>query len=391
MGTHHRALLILVLALAPRLVRAEVTAEAPRPSVIAARLIQADRWEDAERVLTRTRARAEARADDDDPVDLVEVEALLGLVDLHHGRSASALERFERVLAERPNRTATWLYLGQARFDLGDHAGAVAAFDRAGDRGLSLPGVFVLRARAEEALGRAEAAWGTLERGLGAHPGHAGILRERARLLLSLGLFASASEAADAYLEQVTASGPEAASRAFAVLAEALQRAGRVDQAVLRLEEARARFPDDGALTWRLAYAYARAARHRSAARLFEGLSAADPSAAHDAADQYRLAGRARDALRMNARVAERPRQETQRLSILVTAGRHHTACAMRSAFGRPDDATRVQLGYACLHAGQPDLAARLLEPVREERYRARAQAMRAAITECRQDPLRCP
>ena len=394
MRARRLATLILLFALAPLPARAATPAEAPRPSEIAARLIRAERWDEAERVLLRALALAEGGADeggDAEPVDLVEIEALLGLVDLRQGRSASARDRFERVLAARPMRTAAWLYLGQARFDLGDHAGAVAAFVQAGDRALALPGAFVLRARAEDALGHSEAAWRTLERGREAHPEHAGILRERARLLLSLGLFASASEAADVYLDRAAAAGPEAVSRAFAVLAEALQRAGRPDQAALRLEEARARLPRDGALTWRLAYAYALAARHRSAARLFEGLSTSDPGAAHDAADQYRLARRYRDALRMNAQVRERPRQAAQRLSILVAAERHHTACAMRSAFARPDDATRVQLGYACLHGGQPALAARLLAPISEERHRARAQAMRAAIHECLHDPLRCP
>jgi Tfp pilus assembly protein PilF len=82
-------------------------------------------------------ARAALTGDTDEAIrvlaTLPRVEAMFntGSLLVGRGRTAEAIPYYERVLAQRPNLTAAWFRLGEARQECGDRLGAIDAFRRA--------------------------------------------------------------------------------------------------------------------------------------------------------------------------------------------------------------------------------------------------------------------
>jgi len=317
-----------------------------------------------------------------------EAQLLWGLVELSRERYAAAADRFESVLTVRPDRTAVWLYLAQARFATGDLAGAQEAL-RAGESvGRDLAGYYVLRARTEEGLGLQSEAWTTLEAGRAQHPDDLEIHRERTLHRIRLGLHGAAGASAREYLARA-----EHDPFAWLVAGSALREAGQSEEAVLILEEARLRFPGETELTAQLAHAYARQGHHRSAAGLFEQLSLGGVAFAFEAADQFRLAGQARAALRWNARVADPERKLPQRVAILVAAERYDLALTLQApldAHGLLDDAMAYHLAYAAVATDRYDLATTLTDSITDDGYASLVTSLRRTIDACEKDPARC-
>lgn len=328
-------------------------------------------------------------AEQPDPIEEAALLALKGLVELERGQNAAAVPLFERVLDLRPNRTAVWLYLGQARYGLGDYAGALDALRQGEEVGHGLPGYFLIKARAQAELHRPAAAYRTLSAGLARFESHTDMLREQALVLLQLGLSTAAMEKGRQYLDQ---SRDE--PYAYLVLAEALRNAARLAEATELLEEARLRFLQDPRPAIRLAYLYAARGMHRAAARLFEQRSLVEPRYAFDAADQYRLALRFRDALRCNGRVPDEDRRMKQRVFVLVSAQRYDRAARLAGEIesrGLMDDALRYHLAFACLRSGHLDQAEALLDRIQDHGYQGSARSLRARLEQCRERPSSCP
>jgi Tfp pilus assembly protein PilF len=66
-----------------------------------------------------------------DDEDRPETEFNLGIFLAGRGRTEEAIAHYERALAARPNLTAAWIRLGQARRECGDVQGAIDAYRRA--------------------------------------------------------------------------------------------------------------------------------------------------------------------------------------------------------------------------------------------------------------------
>ena len=54
-------------------------------------------------------------------------------------RLADALSAFERAVQEQPDHASAWFWLGATKDNLGDEVGAIPAYERALQLGLSLP------------------------------------------------------------------------------------------------------------------------------------------------------------------------------------------------------------------------------------------------------------
>ncbi len=296
-----------------------------------------------------------------DTIEVVERLALQGLIALERNEFEAAAVAFEAVLAERPTRTAVWLYLGQARFALGEFDDAIEAFEKGAEVGRNLSGYYLLRARAELAVGRPAAAHLVIDEGLQAFPDLAELHREQTIVYLELNLTTEARAAGRRYLDL-------ARDEPFAwlALAEAHERAGHPEEAVILLEEARLRFPGVLALTSRLAHAYAQQGRAGAAGRVFASLLWFDPGYAFKAADQLRVAGAYRAALRANALILEVEQKLPQRLAIFTAAERYERALALEDRLAaaglRDDPDSLIRLALAALEAGQPARCLELLD-----------------------------
>lgn len=321
--------------------------------------------------------------------DSLEITTMWGVIAYEKGEYDEAVTRFRDVLAERPNRTGVWLYLGRALYERRDYEAALDALDRGRRTGDQLPTYFVLRSRAAEHLDRFRTAHGDLVEGIRLHPGSAELLRAATLLSIRMGLFEEAGRFAARHRAQATDDAD-----AWILQAEALRQAGGVDEAIDLLLEASLRLPQEPEIVSRLGFGYADAGMSRNAADLFARRARIDGRHAYEAADQYRVLGRVREALRWNALVIEPRRKLPQRVAILIQAERVDAALALLpelSRHGLLDEAMRHHLAYAAIKTAQPTLARELLEALAPDERDPRVERLLEAARACEETPWTCP
>jgi hypothetical protein len=163
---------------------------------------------------------------------------------------------------------------------------------------------------------------------------------------------------------------------------------------MLLLEEARLRLPRAPELLSQLAFSHAEVDHHRTAADLFARRTRVDGRHAYEAADQYRVLGRPREALRWNAHVVDVARKLPQRVAILVMADRVDGALALLPELterGLLDDVMRHHLGYAAIKAARPALALELLRGISPEGRDDRVRRLLEVAADCEATPWTCP
>ena len=308
----------------------------------------------------------------------VDAWALRGLVDLQLGRPAAAARLFRKVLAQRATKVAVWLYLGQALFAQKDYLAALAALKKGRKVGANMPGYWVLMGRSQLHLKRPHSAYLTFARAARRFPRDRQIQRERLLVLVELKLFSAALDQGRRYL----AAAPDD-PHGYLLLGEALRKAGGLDEAIRVLEQARVRFLGNARVLARLAHAYAQKQMPLAAARLLERAALVDQRHAHQAAEQYRLARRWRDALRCNGLISEQHKKLRQRLAVLVAAERWPLAAALAAplaAAGPLRDSDRYLLAHALLRAGRLDEADRLAAAITDTTFSDSAARLRSTI-----------
>lgn len=323
---------------------------------------------------------------DASPADSVEVDAITGLIELRSGHPAAAAERFRRVLALRPNRLGVWVYLGQAHYVMGDYASALAALHEGESVGVSQAGYFILRARTERELNYMAAAEETLVRGRERFPDAASLMREYAFFHLDLGLVTDAQALAERYRERAPGD-----PYAWRLVADIARRTGEPSRAADVLERARLRLPGESELTTQLAHVYAELGVHGPAGELFASVADRDSAAALAAADQFRLAGRFREALRWNAQVRDETLRQRQRIAILVADGSHDRALAFAASDRASVTAeTALLLAHAAVRVGRFRDALDWVAAITDPALAARAESLRRIAADCDRVDVDC-
>ena len=222
-------------------------------------------------------------------------------------------------------------------------------------------------------------------RGLDAYPEDPQLLREAGLVLLAQGALGQARPYLVGAMQ--ARATDEAAWQEAARIIDALVTLGHVDEAVVYLTLARWRFPDRALrLLANQAYLYAKRGDHEVAARLFAQASWLGNGAAYafEAADQYRVARRADEALRWNVRVAKEESRLRQRFLILTEDARWMRAVVVGDrllANGWLDARGRLRLGLAMLYSGDVAGARRQLSAMPEDESRAQLKEEIARCT----------
>lgn len=312
-------------------------------------------------------------------------DALLGVLYLEYSEYDKAARTLERVLESQPQRRGLGLYLGEALYQLERYEEAARVLRGAKEAGQAIPGYFVLTARAELESGAPTKARSTLAEGLERFEGDAAILRELTLLYGRFGLFETAMDFARRY-----AKASEGDLIGYLLIADGHRGEKMYRRAAQALEEARLRDPANAEVAERLAYAYAEDGKSAVAARIFRELALSRPRFAYAASEQYRVAGRYREALRFNARVPNQRRRLIQKLNIYLASESFERATALYRPLGRARALTspiRYRLSYAAVRAGNPRLAQKLLWRIST----SGAARLREVIARCREEPWLCP
>lgn len=347
------------------------------PVALAGLLVREGDWERAAEVLGDVRP-------DDAGVDQQRYWTLRGLVALHgEEQPDAAATSFERALAVADDgRELLELHLARARLATEQPDQALAAIDRAGEVGAALPGTWLLRARANEAMGRTDAAWDALAQGASRFGDQAELGRQQVFFLVRLGLFREARARGEALLARPDSDADDAVA-----ISEALRQGGETVEAQTILEAALLELGDDRDLLVQAARAAIDAEQPRSAARFLERAAVLDPALALEAAEAWRRAGDPGAALRMNGEVADPALKARQRLGLLLDAEAWDRALALEERLVRlglsDDDSVAYGLAYAAFRLGDPALAERWLQGITDPEVFRRATELRQAMAQC--------
>lgn len=384
--------LLLVLLLSAPVLAQEESATSPEDEVdrlsLAALLIGDGNYERARGVL--------AAVDLDDPeLDRVRYHSLDGLVALNLDQLPRAEAAFERAIeagreGEEPAADVVWLYLAQARFGQEDHAGTLEALEGADPETTDLPSVYLMRAQSHWRMGDLEAAWQVLSKGAGRFPERAGdFTRQQVFLLVEQGLY---QEAAD--LGQRFMAGGEATVNDALAIGNALREAGEYRQALRILEAARLEDSDNVRLARVLARTWLDQDHVLPAADILHEAARLDPDLLAEAAELYRRAGWLMQALALNAQVIDQAKKLKQRLAIFIELGRYDQAAGMEPDLMRTgllsEEDIRYALAYALFKTGRYERAeSHLSQLTRNDLFR-KANELRRAMEQCRDEPWLC-
>lgn len=382
-----------VVALGGLAIAREPVPEASDDVALAGLLVRDGDWARAAEVLDRVDAGARG-------LDVTRYHTLRGLVALHEDRPADAVPEFEQAIAsalaagdrgDRERKAASdvdptgllQLHLARAQLGAGAPAAALVALDRSGEVGAALPGTYLLRAEAHDALGEPDDAWNALAAGAARFPDEPNLRRQQVFLLVRLGLFREARALGERLLADADASGDAYADDAVAI-SEALRRGGDAAQAQVILESALLAHGDDRDLLVQAARAAIDADQPRTAARFLERATEVDPALALEASEAYRRAGDTDAALRMNGLVADPVAKVRQRLGLLLEAEAWDRALALEERLVRlgldGDDGVAYGLAFAAFRIGDAARAERWLRDITDPEAFRRATELRAAL-----------
>ncbi|NBB93469.1 MAG: tetratricopeptide repeat protein [Gammaproteobacteria bacterium] len=382
--------LLLVLSLAAT--AQEQSAPPPEDDVdrlsLAALLIGDGNYERARGVL--------AAVDTDDPeLDQVRYHSLDGLVALNLDALARAEAAFERALEagrdrEEPPPEVIRLYLAQARFGQEDYAGTLEALDGADPETTELASVYLMRAQSHWQLKDLEAAWQVLSKGAERFPDRAGdFTRQQVYLLVEQGLFQEAAALGQRFMAQ----GKATANDALAI-GNALREAGEYDRALRILEAARLEDSNNVRLARVLAQTWLDLDKTLPAADIMHEASRLDPALIAEAAELYRRAGWLMQALTLNAQVIDQAKKFKQRLAIFIELGRFDQAAGMESDLVRTgllsEEDIRYALAYALFKTGRYEQAESHLSRITRNDLFRKANELRRAMEQCRDEPWLC-
>lgn len=318
-------------------------------------LIAAKRWDEAEGTLASLSVQVRPRFE--------------GLIAQGRGASAKAAEAFERALTITPGIPQLHLHAAHAYFKLAQFKDVLRHARAASEMRAQAVAQPLLEARALEGLGRDGEAYSVLHRACDTYTKEFQPCLELAALAHRKRLRQEVRRASRKTLDL----GP---SRTAVMALFHLLYGDR--EAVPMLEEIVAQYPGDAELRGLLGHVYAGNRRWFSAARLFEEASTLGGHYAFEAADQYRMAGRYRHALRMNSQASSNADQQAQRLSILFEDRQYARIVLMQTTFSKPD--ARYRVAYAHYAVGDYDGAEQHARPLLDSNYGQEATALLKAI-----------
>lgn len=263
---------------------------------------------------------------------------LEGRLALANGKPKRAADRFERAVELAPEHPPLRLLWAHALLQSNEPDAVPAALK---PLDATDPAVAVLLSAAADANDDPAAAYDVLQAAALAHPKETDLRRQLVLLCAREGLLS----AAQSWIETLT---PEVLGLdlTLAVLQEL-----RSDAHALPLARMLAgAFAEDAGVQAQLGWVASAAGATTEAARAFERAVRLGADEAYAAAEHARAAGRHRDALRMNARVADDAVRQSQRFDIVFESGALAQAIVAGRALdaaGRLDPRRRYNLAYA--------------------------------------------
>lgn len=325
-------------------------------------------------------------------IDKVKYWLLRGLIEMRGNDLATAAGHFEKSVAEGNADPLIHVFLTQCYYAAEAWEKTLAALDAAGPTMLDkYPKLFQVRIQAYWKLDRLAEAYEALVAAAKLRPEMAGELgRQKVMLLIEMGLFTKAADEGRKHLAQFGESPDD-----HVAMAEAMRRAGQLEDVILFMEQAHLTWPDNEQVLLQLGRAYVDAKKPLAAGALFEMAAVKSPERAEEAAELFRRAGQLQRALFLNGRIPDQKKKIRQRMALLTELGRFESAAAMEPRMRRlglmRDDSILYALAYAYFQTGRMDEASRVLKRIRSADMFERSADLRRAMEACKADRSNCP
>lgn len=322
-------------------------------------------------------------------LDLARFHLLQGLVMLNLKQPKMAEREFLNALAAGQGDKVVYVYLAQAHFQQESYQEALSALMQSQGAGSHLPAVYFMAARSRWELGDHAKALAILESARDNFVDETPFLRQKIFYLIKLGLYRAAADLGMSYLAE-----HEAATEDYIAIGNALRESRQYEQALRFLEAARLRFRDNVEVAKVLSHVYLDMGNALSAAEVMEDAARRDASLKVEAAELHRRAGNLFRALALNAQVTDQDKKLKQRLAILLALERYWQVAGMSDALQRndllKDEDIRYALAYAMFKSGEFDRAEQQLAQLRRGDLFRKAVELREAMKDCRAEPWRC-
>jgi tetratricopeptide (TPR) repeat protein len=315
---------------------------------------------------------------------------LSGLVALNLKEYALASTEFRRAIDAGQTSSVVYLYLAQAYFGQADYESTLIALDEAGEATTEIPSAYLIRSQALWQLNRWNDAWLVLNQGRLRFPDRlADFARRQTFLLIETGLYQSAVAEA---LHLVALSDGEIGD--LLAVGNALLKANRATEAMILLEDAMIRAPNDATVARLLAQAYLSQNMTLAAAEVLRRGSYYQQDLLIEAAELFRLSGQLTQALLLNGQAIDQPKKLKQRLAILIGLGRYAQAASMLPDLTRvqllDEEEIRYALAYSLFKTGDFEGArAQLFYLETAENFR-KATELRRVMAECEDQRWLC-
>jgi len=318
-----------------------------------------------------------------DDLDLAQYHLLKGLLAYKSAKYDTANGHYLASLKNGQKDLLIHIYLAQSYYALQDYQSALMAIANSGEQGKSLSSVYSLQAQCHWKLKQYDAAWLALDSGALQFPGDNRFDRQKIYYLIEKGLYQSAIEIAQPFLE--TSEGGE---KEYIVLGRALRSSGQSQLAVQVLEKAKLLYPQSTSVITELAHAYMKQDKLITASDLFSHAYIMQPKLAVDASELYRQAGRLYRALNINGEIQDQKAKLKQRLAILVELGDFESVAAMDEALNRlslyDNQDIRYAHAYALFRTGDFDHAKLQLSQLTRADLFRKAGELRKAMDRCK-------
>ncbi|MCK6508745.1 tetratricopeptide repeat protein [Myxococcota bacterium] len=325
-------------------------------------------------------------------VSLARYYSLRGAIGLHTKAYVKAALYLRKAVEQKGVDPMVWLFLAQARFQLGRYAKALEALQHAPPQAFNLGGTLLLQAQSLWKLKRFHAAYQAIEQGSKRFSKEDGFLRLKVLWLLEKNLIEQAHVLGWHYLQ-----APRRSAEDHLGLAEAMRRRKQPSYAALWLEQALLRFPSHPQILMLLARCYLENRKTLTAAIFLERAAQKDRKLLVEAAELYRRAGQPWKALYLNAQVADQKAKIKQRLGLLIEMKRYEEAAVMGSRLSRldllEDQRVLYALGFAAFQIGRYKTAHSWLAQITDPSLFQRSIALRKTMQSClkEQEAWWCP
>ena len=295
-------------------------------------------------------------------VDRSRYHTLHGLVDYQAADFASAAEHFELSILNGQEDRLVYAYLGQTYFNLGEYQKAITTFETLASFD-QFPGLLGTKSQAHWYLGQTAKAFATLTDAIARYPDQSRFYQQRIFYLIELDLTQEAAEQSATYFRLA---GDDLDG--YLTIGEALIRGAQYDQAIVTLEMAKLKFPDNERVRLSLARAYLERGSTLTAAKIVEEASHNNSEYNYDAAELFRRNKNYSRSLYLNSLVTDAEDKATQRFNILIEMERYEEALSLEARLQSlelvEDDALRYALAYVHYQAGHFDRSTEYLNEI---------------------------